>query len=78
MSKHNHERRQRDTLIVTSHPEANYHDKVMKLAQNNSGLFQPGKMTQVIVAHDDWCDMHHGGACNCDPEVKLAADEPQN
>ena len=72
------ERRKSDTLIVSSQPEGNYHAKVMELAKNNPGLFQLGKITHVNVAHDDWCDVYEGRACNCNPDVKLATDETQN
>jgi hypothetical protein len=30
---------------------------------------EPGKVYHVVMLHDDWCAIHAGGECNCDPDV---------
>jgi hypothetical protein len=35
----------------------------------------PGKLVEMAILHDDWCDLLSGkGGCNCEPEVKPMAD----
>jgi hypothetical protein len=37
------------------------------------GVYQSGKLSpgnyDVVVLHDQWCDVGNGGECNCDPDV---------
>ena len=44
-----------------------------KLPNYLARLLQAGHLTpglvQVIVEHDSWCAIFHGGTCNCDPTV---------
>jgi hypothetical protein len=48
--------------------EHNYQKKVALLAAQ--GLFTPG-VHEVFIAHDEWCGVHQGKRCNCDPDVTL-------
>lgn len=35
----------------------------------------PGRVLEVEVRHDEWCDLLAGrGPCNCEPEVELVAE----
>jgi hypothetical protein len=51
---------------TTSH---NYMRKVLALG----GLVPPGALADIDTLHDDWCDVYHGGFCNCDPDVTIRA-----
>jgi hypothetical protein len=33
-------------------------------------LTKPG-VTHIVYYHDDWCNHHKGGECNCEPHVKF-------
>lgn len=48
--------------------EHNYLAKVLEI-----GLaIAPGSpLRDIDVKHDEWCDVFHGGFCNCDPDVRL-------
>jgi hypothetical protein len=37
---------------------------------------EPG-VTVVEIYHDDWCDGFKGGACNCNPDIKMRRIEPK-
>jgi hypothetical protein len=47
----------------------NYITKLRKLLADpvlpKDGLF----LTDIF--HDDWCEIHSGGTCNCDPEIVI-------
>jgi len=30
-----------------------------------------GTVTQVRIAHDEWCGIFHGRPCDCDPDVSV-------
>lgn len=34
------------------------------------GKFTPG-LTELTICHDDWCRIHRGEPCNCDPDIYL-------
>lgn len=48
----------------------NYMLKLRWLAKHKEYL-PAGKVTEVEIVHDDWCGIHAGGYCNCNPEVKV-------
>ena len=29
-----------------------------------------GEVFHIEVRHDDWCEIFHNRACNCDPEIE--------
>lgn len=37
---------------------------------------RPGETSHVTVSHDDWCMVFSGGACNCEPDIKAGAPQP--
>ena len=47
----------------------NYYKKLMRL--HRQGKIPTTSLTEVDIYHDDWCKVHKGGYCNCDPEIKL-------
>jgi hypothetical protein len=54
----------------------NYCPKLIALWQQ--GKIPEGRLTDVEVAHDDWCGIHAGGYCNCDPDVRLRSGPDRN
>jgi hypothetical protein len=34
-------------------------------------------VSDVEVAHDDWCRIYKGGYCNCDPEIRVRKRVPR-
>lgn len=48
----------------------NYLRKLMECLATK-GAFSPGSETHIAVYHDDWCAIHRGKACNCNPDVAL-------
>jgi hypothetical protein len=28
-------------------------------------------LSDVDIAHDDWCAVYTGGYCNCDPDIRV-------
>jgi hypothetical protein len=53
--------------------QRNYCKKQMRLVEQ--GKLPAGRLAEVDVYHDDWCRIHRGGSCNCDPEIKLRRPE---
>jgi hypothetical protein len=49
----------------------NYYKKLMRLRA--AGEIPSGPLTEVDVAHDDWCAVYGGGYCNCDPDITVRA-----
>lgn len=65
MERVNIQRMKRDE----SHPPTTEHNHLRKIM----ALVKAGKVkgvSDVTVAHDDWCDVYTGGFCNCEPDVK--------
>jgi hypothetical protein len=61
---------------MTDPRKHNYYRKLMELCEQ--GKVPPGRLTDVEVCHDDWCPIHQGGYCDCDPEIKLRPLPEQN
>ena len=55
----------------------NYFQKLIDLVDQNPNLTAPGTVTHSVIAHDDWCAIFHGGACNCDPDITLVPEDIQ-
>ncbi len=51
----------------------NYLEPYLKAAFEamEAGLLEPGGMTIANIRHDAWCNIYHGGICNCDPEIEI-------
>jgi len=48
----------------------NYHKDLQQML--DAGMFPAGGFTQIVVAHDDWCEfMNNRGDCNCKPEFRV-------
>lgn len=46
------------------------------LRQNDALVAKRGKgLYHSIITHDDWCQIHKGGECNCNPTVETVTDE---
>lgn len=45
----------------------NYYAKVAPLL----ATLPPTGLTEVQILHDDWCAIHKGGYCDCDPDVRV-------
>lgn len=48
---------------------AEYMRRLMKAVER--GAIKQGDIAFASVAHDDWCSIYGGGACNCDPEISV-------
>ncbi len=42
-----------------------------------AGGFERGAVVEVRVAHDDDCPRLRGGACSCEPELRIAVQNRQ-
>jgi hypothetical protein len=47
----------------------NYYKKLKKLYEQ--GKIPTASLSEVDICHDDWCGIHSGNYCNCDPDIKL-------
>ena len=54
----------------------NYFPKLMALWEQ--GKIPPGQLSSVDIAHHDWCAIHAGGYCDCDPDVRLRRPPERN
>jgi hypothetical protein len=54
----------------------NYFPKLLALWAQ--GKIPAGRLTDVEVAHDDWCGIYEGGYCNCDPDVRIRPGPERN
>jgi len=63
-------RQQRRAAQRRRQKENKFYDQYLKhLPQTD----QParGRLTHVVMFHDEWCQIHRGGTCNCSPDVEL-------
>lgn len=60
--------RKQTRLKRVAKPKGAYVNVIMKLLE--SGGIQPG-ISEITVAHDTWCAIFRGQACNCAPAVKI-------
>ena len=54
----------------------NYFRKLIALWEQ--GKIPEGRLTDVEVAHDNWCGIHEGGCCDCDPDVRVIPGPERN
>jgi len=47
----------------------NYYKKLMELYEK--GKVPTNSLAEVDIFHDNWCGIHNGDYCNCDPDIKL-------
>jgi hypothetical protein len=47
----------------------NYFRKVVELYIR--GKLPTRSLAELDVHHDEWCEIHAGGYCNCNPEITL-------
>ncbi len=33
-------------------------------------IYNPAELEAITVTHDDWCDIHTEGFCNCKPLIR--------
>ena len=50
------------------HRQHNYVAKVEEFIRTHN--IPRGKLSMIDIAHDEWCAIHKGGLCNCDPEIR--------
>jgi hypothetical protein len=48
----------------------NYRKKIEKLVEEHKMPTTPGVYI-LHIYHDPWCNFHHGGECNCNPDLEL-------
>ena len=51
----------------------NYREPLFKAISEaiEAGLLERRQVSITNVRHDSWCDVYHGGVCNCDPEIEF-------
>ena len=54
----------------------NYYKKLMEL--HAQGKIPAASLSEVEVAHDDWCGIHNSGYCDCDPDVRVRNEQRDN
>ena len=54
---------------MTDPKQHNYMKKLLEMQAR--GELPTAGLSDVDVAHDDWCGVHTGSYCNCDPEITL-------
>jgi hypothetical protein len=54
--------------------QPNYMRKLLYLYR--VGALPADALHHVTIAHDSWCRHFEGGACNCNPDVKLKCSVP--
>ena len=48
----------------------NYIKRIKLAQQKHPELFHAG-LIDCCVEHDDWCEIHKGGTCNCVPVITI-------
>ena len=54
------------------------HLKKMAILMREGNLLAGDKVGGVRVLHDDWCQIHRLGECNCDPDVSFEEVTPED
>jgi hypothetical protein len=48
------------------------HNYMKKLAEMQArGELPAAGLSDVDIAHDDWCAIYTGSYCNCEPEIRI-------
>ena len=59
-----------EQFSISSHA---YVPRIVAILEENG--FRPGKVYEIEVAHDDWCEALNGGTrCTCVPDVVVRLD----
>jgi hypothetical protein len=58
-------------------PRRRQHNYIRKVREfvERYGIPAAG-LHHIGVLHDDWCGVHRGGRCDCDPEIRWLGPEP--
>jgi hypothetical protein len=55
----------------------NYYKKLIQMFQQ--GKLPTASVSDVDIAHDDWCAIYSGGYCDCDPDIRIRPNlDPRN
>ena len=46
-----------------------YFEKLLRFIKQHQ--ITTAQISEIDIYHDDWCRIHRGGYCNCDPEIKF-------
>ena len=52
-------------------PKVGYLHRLLEAERRNPRVFQEIGTSIARTAHDDWCESHKGGECDCIPEITL-------
>lgn len=65
---------------MAGHSKTDSHNHIpLLIAFAKKHNLQQGKLHEVKVSHDQWCDIISGGNCNCKPDVSfLPTFRPEN
>ena len=61
---------------LPAHRQHNYVAVVEQFAAAH--VMTPGELNMIEVMLDDWCGVHDGGRCNCNPVVRWARPAERN
>jgi hypothetical protein len=53
----------------------NYETKVDDLVRTHPELASAGSVNHIDIFHDDWCAIHGGRSCNCNPDVSIRREQ---
>jgi hypothetical protein len=63
------QRKKKDRLYIG--PQHYHRPNYMPAVEALGEQVWPGEVRQILIAHDDWCDIFKGRGCNCDPDVRF-------
>lgn len=63
-----------DDPLQRQPPQHNYAKKLLEMEHSGALPIVKGRVTHIHIAHDDWCKIHNGMFCNCDPEITFELD----
>ena len=61
--------------VIFSPTSGNHTQKIAEFYDEHPELLVSDQFLNIVVRHDDWCQIHWDNVCNCDPEVELATDD---
>lgn len=65
----------RSALYVNLDFRHNYAKKIQEMMDQRAIPSFVG-LGSLNIYHDDWCAIHRGGFCNCDPDIEVKEPHP--
>lgn len=66
--------------MLTRRKSPPYGKKIERVTQAalRDGRLKLGTLRHIDIFHDDWCAIFKGGECNCNPDVLLRPETPDD